>query len=1053
MATSFIHLHCHSNFSFLNGTAAISEIIEQAVRYNMPSIALTDCNTIGGSVEFYEKALFRGIKPIIGAEITLSDNSVVVLLVKNTEGYTNLCTLITKANLREGHGTFLCTDGDLIRYKKGLIMLSGGRRGCLSGLVRKKRTDDAVQLTRRYRELFKTDFYIEMNHYGDGNTLLNYRLADIAKITRVPLVASGDTFMISPADRNTRAVLRAIDKRTTVDQLDEPVSDKQYSMSPEEMAKRFERYPDALRSTVTIAEKCRFAYSLGRPVFPQIDLQEGETSYSVLWKAAFDGLKARYRPLLREAVDRLKYELDIIYKKGFSEYFLIAKDIVDYCRSKEISCVGRGSAADSLVSYVLGITQADPILYDLYFERFLNPERSEPPDIDLDICWKRRDEVLRYLFEKYGHDKTAMICTFSTFQIRSAISDVGKAFGLPEDEVRLLTKTLPHRPVNYLENALKNIPECRDHPVMGKMYEKIVRISRKIAGFPRHLSVHSGGVIIAPDAITRYTALEESGKGLIISQHDMHSIEKLGLVKMDVLGVRGLSVIADCIRTIGEKTSKTKKSAGLRDLVDLETIPENDAKTMRMIMRGETVGCFQLESPAMRGLLKKMRVQTLKDIIDAVAVIRPGPAEGGMKDAFVRRRAGTEMTTYLHPLLEPILKETYGIVVYQEQVLKIASTIAGFSFGEADLLRRSMTKSRTQETIKPLRKKFLQGAQKKGFSEAAAGEVWQFLENFVGYGFNKAHSATYGILAYRSAYLKQYYPVVFMTAVLNNWGGFYSLCAYIEEARRIGITIEPPDVNGAQRGFTFNGNTILAGLYTVRGLKKKSIGRICKERGKEMFKDLYDFLNRSRVGVGEAVNLVKSGALRSLLASEPEALACIKVYFRNGRKSHVARQLTNGLSLAPYSLTQRVIAELETMQFAVSAHPLNLFPEIELDSSIVPSTELGNNQDKLVTAAGWMVTPRRAPTSDGAYIKFATLEDKFGLMEIVLFPDVYDKYGHVLKGYGPFRVTGKVQSRVPKEANIIVESVRKITAKNVSRTDARIFEKDLEDDMFFDPHS
>ncbi|KPK90739.1 hypothetical protein AMJ80_08030 [bacterium SM23_31] len=1059
MDTSFIHLHCHSNFSLLNGTASIDALLEQAVRFAMPALALTDCNTVSGSVEFYEKARLRGIKPITGAEITMSDGSIVVLLVKNAEGYHNLCRLLTTVNLREGHGRFFCKTGDLIHYKKGLVLLSGGKRGRISQLALQRKTEDAAKLCRLYRETFGKDFYIEMTHYDGDDALLNCRLADLSRVTRVPLVASNDVFLIEPGDQPVRAVLRAIGKLTTVNRLADLGSERQYFMPSEDMKKLFNRYPEAVKNTVIIADKCRFDYSLGRPVFPKLELPEGETGYSMLWKTAFDGLKMRYKPLQNMMINRLKYELDIIHSKGFSEYFLIAKDIVDYCRSRGIPCVGRGSAADSLVSYVLGITQADPIKYDLYFERFLNPERSEPPDIDIDICWKRRDEVLSYLYNKYGSDKTAIICTFNTFQLRSAVGDAGKAFGLPEDEVRRLTKSLPHRSVGYLENAVKNIPECRNHPVTAEMYKKIVDISRRIAGFPRHLSVHPGGVIIAPDDITRYTALEVSGKGLIISQHDMESIEKLGLVKMDVLGVRGLSVIADCANDITSKTEngdlpgrgvRLNAQSKVAGLTYPDCIPENDKDTMQMIMKGETVGCFQIESPAMRGLLKKMQVQSLKDIIDAVAVIRPGPSEGGMKDAFIRRRAGVEKVTYPHPLLEPVLKETYGVVVYQEQVLKIASVIAGFSYGEADVLRRAMTKSRTTETIKPVRDKFIKGAENNGVSEKSAQEIWKFLESFVGYGFNKAHSATYGILAYQSAYLKRHYPVPFMTAVLNNGGGFYSICAYIEEARRMSITIEPPDVNKAEYRFTNCSGTIISGLYPVYGLTRRSIERITSERKREPFHDLFDFLNRSAVNEKEAAGLAKCGALRTLHTSEPEALTLIKVYFRNGRKSHVTRRLTENLSLPPYTLTQRVIAELETLRFAVSAHPLSLFSEIEFDTSIVLSTALEKYKNKDVVVAGWMVTSRRAPTGSGRYIKFATLEDKTGLMEVVLFPDMYEKYGKVFKGYGPFRIRGKVQSRVPGEANVIADSVYKIRPKNLNKSDHKILDKDLEDSMFFD---
>ncbi|MFC1555732.1 DNA polymerase III subunit alpha [candidate division KSB1 bacterium] len=1036
MATSFIHLHCHSNFSMLDGAASVADLVERASALRMQALALTDYNNLSASVDFFEKVRLRGIKPVIGAEVGMEDGGILVLLVKNTEGYRNLCRLLTTVHLRDRHGSFKCTVKDIIGHRKGLILMSGGPRGTISRLLMQRKARAAAEMAVHFKKVFGGDFYLEICALTDNDVLLNCRIADIGKTYKIPLIASNDVFLAVRQDQPVRAVLRAVGGLTTLNLLEDPGNEQQYLKSAAEMEKLFKRFPEAVRNTAKITEKCRFEYSLGQPVFPRIELPEKETPYSALWKTAFDGLKQRYRPLKKAAVKRLEYELNIIHEKGFAEYFLIAKDIVDYCCAKGIPCVGRGSAGDSLVSYVLGITQADPILHDLYFERFLNPERSEPPDIDLDICWKCRDDVLDYIYKRYGHDKTAMICTYNTFQLRSAVGDIGKAFGLSEDEMRKLTKTLPHRAVSYLERALKNIPECRDHPVMHQAYRNIVKISEKIAGFPRHLSVHSGGVIIAPDEITRFTALEESAKGLIISQHDMRAIEKLGLVKMDILGVRGLSVIAD-----------TMKAAGISSMDD---IPDNDPDVMEMIMSGKTMGCFQLESPAMRGLLRKMQVQTIEDVIAAVAVIRPGPAEGGMKDAFIRRRAGIEKITYPHPLLEPVLKETFGIVVYQEQVLKVASIIAGFSFGEADLLRRSMTKSRTHDTIKPLKEKFVLGALTKGLTEKHALGIWQFLENFVGYGFNKAHSATYGILAYKSAYLKQKYPIEFMTAVMNNGGGFYSLSAYVEEARRIGIAIEPPDVRRAEYLFTCNKNTITSGMYPVHGFSKKGAEKIIEERKNGKFRNIFDFLQRVRLKEAEAAALVRAGALRPLHESEPEALAMIKMFYRNNRKVAVARRLAEGLSLPAYTFPRRIIAELQTLRFAVSAHPLSVFSDVEFDNSVTSSDKIEKQKDASVSIIGWMVTSRRAPTKDGKYIKFATMEDKHGLVEVVLFPEVYEKYGKILRGYGPFKITGTVQSRVKGEANIIAERVRKIRTGALKQSDYTVMEQDIEDTMFFD---
>ncbi|MFC1564436.1 DNA polymerase III subunit alpha [candidate division KSB1 bacterium] len=1014
----------------------IDELIDQAARHRMKALALTDINNVCGSVEFYEKAKLRGIKPIIGAEATLNDGSPIVLLVKDAEGYNNLCRLLTTVHLRDGHGKFFCKNSDLLQCKKGLILLSGGKRGKISMLVKDGRNADAAQLCRFYRETFGKDFYIEMNHLGSEDTLLNYRLADLAKNVRVPLVAANDVYLPDASRQPVRAVLRAVGKITTLKQLKDPGSDRQYLRSPAEMKILFKRYPDAVMNTSVITDKCRFEYSLGTPVFPDLELPEGETSYSLLWKAAFEGVKKRFKPLRKEAMSRLEYELNIINGKGFNEYFLIAKNIVDHCRKIGTPCVGRGSAADSLVSYALGITHVDPIRFDLYFERFLNPERSQPPDIDIDICWKKRDDILNYIYERYGHDRTAMICTYNTFKLRSAVRDVGKAFGLPEDEVNQLTKSLPHRPVGYLGHALEKIPECSDHPITSEFYKDILRTSVRIAGFPRHLSVHAGGLVISPGDITKYTALEVSGKGFVITHHDMHSIEKLGLVKMDILGVRGLSVIADCMEATGIK--------------DMDEIPEGDKPTLKMIKSGKTVGCFQLESPAIRGTIKKMKIQNLDDIIDAIAIIRPGPAEGGMKDAFIRRRAGQEKIQYPHPLLEPILKETYGIVVYQEQVLKVASVIAGFSYSEADMLRRAMTKSRSPETLNPIRAKFIEGADRNGIREARAAEIWQFLENFVGYGFNKAHSSSYGLLAYQSAYLKRYHPVPFMTAVLNNGGGFYSLAEYIEEARRLGITIEPPDVNKAEHLFTCRGETINSGFYPVFDLTRQGIKRILEERKKEPYRDIYDFLGRAGLMEKEAVNLARAGALRSIHSSEPEAITIIKTFYRNRRNPRVTKRLMEELELPPYTMSQRIAAEMEILSFAVSDHPLALFPETAFDGSTISAEEIESNKDKTVSFIGWMVTSRRAPTRDGDYIKFATMEDRTGLVEVVLFPDTYRKYGRIMKGFGPFRITGTVQSRVPGEANLIADTVTKLQSKLLDKAENKILDRDIEDADFFD---
>jgi len=987
-------------------------MIEKAESMKMRAIALTDHNTLSGAVEFFERANEKNIHPVIGSQLTIDNSNSVILLVKNQEGYRNLCKIITLGKLRGGHLKFSLSDDDIFKHKNGLILLSGGKKGRITNIIIKRKNKEAGDWILRYKRVFGEDFFIELQYHSPEDKLTLYKLYEIARLYSVPVVATNDVHLIDKSENSIRKVLCAISKNTTLEKVEYDGSEEQYFKSVAEMKQIFKRYPDAIKNSVEIAKRCKFCFSSGKNIFPVLNLPDGETPYSLLYKKCFEGLKRKYNPIPEKAMSRLVYELDIINQLGYCDYFLIVKDIVEYCKGNGIPCVGRGSAADSIVSYVLDITKVDPVKYDLYFERFLNPERKEPPDIDLDLCWRRRDDVLNYIYKKYGQNKTAMICTFNTFKIRSAIADVAKTYGIPEKEVRSLTKSLPHQSLNKLDKVLNTIPECKNHPISRKIYREILRISKFIGDFPRHLSVHLGGVVIAPDEITDYTPLEKSGKGLIISQFDMHSIEKIGIIKIDLLGVRMLSAINDCLK--------------YTDMKNVDFIPENDEETFKMLMDGKTVGCFQLESPIMRTLLKKMKVKNINDIIAAISVIRPGPAEGGMKDLYVKRRCGLEKVNYLHPSLEPVLKETYGVILYQEQVLKIANVIAGFTLAEADLLRRAMTKSRNLKTMLIMKSKFVKGAMERGIKRNTAQRIWKMIENFVGYGFNKAHSATYGMISYYSAYLKRHYPSAYMTAVLNNGGGFYTIAEYIEECRRLGINILPPDVNISEREFTFKDNTIISGFFPVYELTSKTIERILENRKKSNFKDIFDFLYRVNPSEREAVNLAKCGALNNLEENEAKALAKIQIFFRNKKKKEPAIYFTRNIDFPSYSIEQKVINELQILRYAISAHPLSLFPEIESDLSITSSSELEKKKGQLVKVAGWLVTMRRAPSKNGGYVKFITIEDKEGLMECIMFPDVYKRYGKILQGYGPYIVKGKVQSRVQGEANIIVDKLYKL---------------------------
>jgi DNA-directed DNA polymerase III PolC len=1042
MMTMFTHLHTHSYYSLLDGTSNPEQLILAAKKLGMKALALTDHNGLYGVIEFYQKAQEYQLKAIIGAEITLSDHSTLVLLVKDQTGYHNLCQIISTGHLSGGHLQFKCTPETIKKYKQGLIVLSGGNKGKISLLLRKQEIDSAVAEARKMRQIFNSDFYLELQHFSGQDNLINLRLRDIAVENKIPLVATNDVHFVSSKDWLLRRILHAIDQNTVLEKITSAGYSEQFLKSAEQMKDLFKIYPDALLNTQKITRQCNFEFELGKPIFPAIALPQGESSFSYLWKKCFEGAATRYQPITAEVITRLEYELKTIHNLGFAEYFLIVKDIVDFCRYENIPCVGRGSAADSLVSYALEITQVCPMHHKLYFERFLNPERSDPPDIDLDLCWKNRDRVLDYVYRKYGNERTAMICTYNTFQSRSAIRDIAKTYGLPEDEIAKITKHLPYHSMDRLEEVIHSLPELREFRSSLPLYEEIIRFGRQIEDFPRHLSIHPGGVIIAPDRITYHTPLEIAGKGIIIAQYDMYSIEKLGLVKMDLLGVRSLSIITDCMKLIkklhhpgipGEKSKPhlnfLLKNADTLSPLDLRAIPENDPAVTAYIRSGNTMGCFQLESPAMRGLLKKMQIESTDDVITAVALIRPGASGSGMKEVYIKRRAGLEKISYVHPSLASVLADTYGVIIYQEQVLKVAHFIAGLSLGQADTLRRAMTKSRTRKEFMSIHGDFIAGALKHGLNHEQAETVWKFLSQFVGYGFNKAHSATYGTIAFQTAFLKYYFPLEYMCAVLNNQGGFYSRMAYIEEARRMGIHFLPPDINHSKKFFTCENNAIRTGLSPVFELTERTIERMLRERKKKLFTDLYDFINRTGAGEKETTHLIKCGAMQSIHASAPRLLLLNRIYFKNNKKRPLTEYVVGNTVLQPYNNYQKILNEMEILDFAVTAHPLKIFEQQVQWDEMVPSTRLEEYQGKRIKFCGWLVTTRRVVTSNKQYMKFLTLEDHVGLCEAVLFSEPYKKYGHLIHTHGPYIISGKVQSRLPGEANIIIDKVELVEMK------------------------
>jgi len=954
---SFIHLHCHSGFTMLGGVNKPEELIDFAKSLGMESIALTDTNGLYGVVKFYRYANESGIKPILGAEI-VTETEKAVLIAEDNGGFKRICEIVTALQLSQqflsNSGLINQTATTRLLHDKTVrndISPSPTEGEGMRGVIARSDSDEAISTfiynnggdrhacplrknNHRFNfsliEALKKDSKSVIIISEDENLLRNLRLfipqnylyveliahkksshlkrlLSLARELNLPVVGTNDVYFINEEDYEIHKILTAIKERATIDSVDENLlaQGQAFLKSSDEMKNLFSLCPEAVSNTYQIVERCKIKLPIGKLRFPKFKVPEGESDFSYLQKLCYQGVEKRYfqsnrrdksRPDSRglihqtrkddKVTNRLNYELNIINQMGYSSYFLIVWDIVNFAKTKGIPTVGRGSAADSIVSYLLGITNVDPIKYDLYFERFLNPERIDPPDIDVDLCWKRRDEVLNYVYEKYGAEYVAMICTFVTFAGRSTIREVGKAMGLSNSELTTYTQHIPHRSAKAIEQAMELLPESRELPVDDELFNTILRVAKKIDGLPRHLSIHPGGIVISPEPLTTNVPLQYTTKGIVVTQYDMYQIEDLGLLKIDLLGQRSLSVIADTVKMI-EKNHNIK--------IDIQNIDYEDELLISLLKDGKTIGCFQIESPGMRALLKKCKANNYELVVALSSVIRPGPSDSGMMKKFIRRHLKLERVRYTHPSLEEILKSTYGIMVYQEDVLKIASSIAGMSLGRADLLRRAMSKKRSAEKMNAMKKEFIQGAINNNVSERIAKEIWRQMRSFAGYAFCKAHSASYSDISFQAVYLKAHYPAEFMACVISNGGGFYDTHAYISEARRMGLKILLPCVNESEMYWIGRlgenesdskltplpcpppqggrgGWGIRVGLIQVKGLKYNTLERVVKEREKGRYKSFLDFYKRVQPTYSECETLIKSGVFHSFNYTTPQLL-------------------------------------------------------------------------------------------------------------------------------------------------------------------------------------
>lgn len=983
----YIHLTTHSAYSILNGLALPEELALAAQANGMPALGLTDYRTLTGAVEFVQACQETGIRSILGLEIDIEGGRL-PLLATSLPGWSNLCRLSSALAVRDDFAT-PCDFELLASYSKDLIAL-GAEGTPLETL----------------KEIFPDHLYISVQNPARGLPLIK-----LARKLGLALVASHPVYYLTPEQAGLQRTLSAIRTLQPLSNLSPEATAPPgaYFVSAAEMETRFEHFPKALEATLEIAERCKLDLPLGVAHMPTVPLPPGQTLTQTLRLKAEAGAQKLYGKITPEIQTRLDHEIEVIARMGFEPIFLIVEDILNFARQTGVPYSSRGSAASSLVAHCLGITSPDPLRLNLYFERFLNPARTKPPDIDTDLCSMRRDSIIQHVFDTYGSDRVAMVGTINRFRPRSALGDVAKAHGLEPARVREMVNQLPYgfwarfegggdgkKPSSPFDELRAAYP--------SPTYQRIFAEAEALLKLPRHLSVHAGGLIVAPAALTDLAPVMRSGsKGVIITQFDLDSVEALGLVKIDLLGIRGLTVLGD----VAEFIQQNQPEQYTTRLAVLDSIPGDDLATSDRIETGQTIGCFQVESPGMRATLREIHARSPDDVMAALALYRPGPLSGGLKDAFVRRFQGKEAVQHLHPSLAPLLDETFGVILYQEQVLRIAHELAGFSLADADLLRRAMSHFDPGKLMQELRHKFVAEAQVRSGMPVETGErVWEMMAAFAGYGFPKAHAASYAQVAWRSAWCKTHFPAEFMAAVLANWGGYYSQRVYLNEARRMGLIVRPPHVNYSGWNFVVSreDHVLYMGLDQVKDLTRRTIERILHNRP---FHSLEDFLSRVDPRPQEADSLARVAALEGL-EKIPAILRRLKTgSWRAGQMSLFAWDETGEID--DWTVAQKSAAQQELLSISLEAHPLELMMDKIAAAGAITIVEAAGQLGRRVTIAGVRQTSHRSKTTKGEAMMFLTLEDLSGMLDVVVFPDAYRQGKNIINSHHPFLVSGVME--------------------------------------------
>ncbi|MBI5237540.1 MAG: DNA polymerase III subunit alpha [Deltaproteobacteria bacterium] len=1066
--SKFVHLHLHTQYSLLDGAIRPHELIALAREYKMPAVAVTDHGNLFGAVEFYKLAMAGGVKPIFGCETYVAPGARtdktppsrggsaeaayhLVLLVKNAKGYQNLCRLLTKAYLEGFYYRPRIDKGLLMEHGEGLIALSACLHGEVSHYIGTGQRDAAMKAAKEYKEIFPDRrFYLELQMNGmEEQNKVNRGLIEIGRALDIPLVATNDCHYLRKADSRIHDILLCIQTGTTVNAPDRMrfPTDEFYFKSPEEMDAAFRDVPEAISNTIEIAERCNFEFSLGSSHLPDFPVPAGETLETVLENKAKEGLERRLKsmgaggePLRWQYYERLNKELKVIKGVGFSGYFLIVNDFIEYAKGKGIPVgPGRGSAAGSLAAYSLGITNLDPIRYNLLFERFLNPDRISLPDIDVDFCFERRDEVIRYVTEKYGSDNVGQIITFGVLKARACIRDVGRALDMPYGEVDRIAKLIPAQLNITIESAVEQEPKIKALINESPRVKELIEAAKALEGLPRHASTHAAGVVISNRPLVDYLPLYKGQKdNIVTTQFSMKDVEKIGLVKFDFLGLKTLTVIQNAIALI-------KKNRG--DVLDIDDLPQGDAETYSLVASGSTNGIFQLESTGMKELLRKLRPETFEDLIAACALYRPGPLQSGMVDDFINRKQKKTAMQYEVPELKGILENTYGVIVYQEQVMEIAKVLAGFTPGEADILRKAMGKKLGDEMLIQ-RNKFLEGSKKKNIPVKKAEKIFDLMAKFALYGFNKSHSAAYALIAYQTAYLKAHYAVEYMAALLTSGtGDTDEVVKYINDCRDMGITVLPPHINESSKDFTVSLDSIRFALAAVKNVGDAAIDEVILQREKGPFQSIVDFLSRvdtRKVNKKVVESLIKCGAfdstgvpranLFSSLASLAETAGVVQRDRDIGQQSlfgpgaaadapalTYAHTVREGAALN-WSERETLLYEKEALGFYFSSHPLSGYRK-ELESySTTAISSLKESDAAEVTVAGIAVDLREILTKKGERMAFVRIEDTTGSIEAVVFSDLYKKVRDLLSSDTPVIVTGRLE-RDEDEAKLIAAEI------------------------------